>query len=122
MQYLLTTLETALVDLLSFDLLPKTPSSSIPIPPEDSIPIQEHFRDPTCKLRGEIAQLEEELLPEAIGLTDAFGFTDWELNRYTKVFLLSRIEVADSTGLSVPWAFKMGEFMKPFGRMHSRIL
>lgn len=28
-----------------------------------------------------IKQICAELLPEATGLTDAFGFTDWELDR-----------------------------------------
>ncbi|KAF8522758.1 acyl-CoA oxidase [Hysterangium stoloniferum] len=58
--YLLTTLEAALVDLLSLDLIPQ--------------------RDPVRGLRMEIANLEKEILPQAIGLTDAFGHTDWELD------------------------------------------
>jgi len=37
-------------------------------------------RDPTRGLRSAIAELEREILPQAIGLTDAFGFTDYELD------------------------------------------
>ena len=33
-------------------------------------------------LRLEVARLCKELLPEAIALSDAFGYTDWELDRY----------------------------------------
>jgi acyl-CoA oxidase len=73
-QYLLSTLETALVDLLSFDLIPRPALSS-----EDAAL---SGRDPTRSLRTAIDNLEQELLPEAIGLTDAFGFTDWEIDRY----------------------------------------
>jgi acyl-CoA oxidase len=73
-QYLLSTLETALVDLLSFDLIPRrTPNST---------KATLSGRDPTHSLRTAIANLEQEILPQAIGLTDAFGFTDWELDRY----------------------------------------
>ncbi|GJJ13069.1 hypothetical protein Clacol_007318 [Clathrus columnatus] len=81
--YLLTTLEAALVDLLSLDLLPskKTPSKlDSASSHKDSVSIQEEFRDRSHELRSTIALLEEELLPHAIGLSDAFGFTDWELN------------------------------------------
>lgn len=76
-QYLLTTLEAALVDLLSFDLIPR---------PRLNSPNAEG--DPTRSLRTAIANLELEILPEAIGLTDAFGFTDWELDRcFSRVYL-----------------------------------
>jgi len=37
--------------------------------------------DPTRALRMAIKRVCEVILPEAIGLTDAFGFTDWELDR-----------------------------------------
>ena len=64
-QHLLTTAEGGLVDILSFGLLgPSTPGS-----------------DPTRELRLAIKKHCEELLPEAIGLSDGFGFTDWELDR-----------------------------------------
>lgn len=61
------------MDLLSFDLIPR--------PATNSANAALSGRDPTRSLRTAIANLEQELLPEVIGLTDAFGFTDWELNR-----------------------------------------
>jgi acyl-CoA oxidase len=64
-QYLVTTVEAGLVDLLSFNVLHSSGGS----------------RDPTRSLRMTIQKLCTELLPEAIGLSDAFGFTDWELDR-----------------------------------------
>ena len=38
--------------------------------------------DPTRNLRMEIAEFCLVLLPNVIGLTDTYGFTDWELDRY----------------------------------------
>ncbi|KAJ7493615.1 peroxisomal oxidase [Mycena latifolia] len=67
--YLLTTVESALVDLLSFGLFRAAPTGNPP-----------RSRDPTRALRLAIAGLCAELLPEAIGLSDAFGFSDWELD------------------------------------------
>ncbi|KAF6750439.1 acyl-CoA oxidase [Ephemerocybe angulata] len=61
--YLLTTVETGLVDLLSFNVVRSTSGGDV-----------------TRTLRVAIRRLCEEILPEAIGLTDAFGFTDWELD------------------------------------------
>lgn len=58
-------LESGLADILAFDLLPRTPGE-----------------DPARDLRSTMAQLEKKVLPEAIGLTDAFGFTDYELDRF----------------------------------------
>jgi len=66
-KYLLTTVEAALVDLLSFKLFPLTCLTG-------SI-------DPTRSIRLSISELCRKLLPNAIGLSDAFGFTDWELDR-----------------------------------------
>ena len=75
----MTTVEGALVDLLSFGLMsPKTicgESSSSSI-------------DPTRAVRLAIQRLCQELIPETIGLTDAFGFTDWELDRLVIYSLL----------------------------------
>ncbi|KAF7307878.1 Acyl-coenzyme A oxidase [Mycena kentingensis (nom. inval.)] len=70
--YLLTTVEAGLVDLLSFGLFRATPTGNPP-----------RSRDPTRELRLAIAHLcgpSGPLFPELIGLTDAFGFTDWELD------------------------------------------
>lgn len=67
-QFLLTTVEGGLVDLLSFGVIQPLESGAV-------------ANDPTRAIRLTIKQLCEELLPEAIGLTDAFGFTDWELDR-----------------------------------------
>ncbi|KAJ7769564.1 peroxisomal oxidase [Mycena maculata] len=73
--YLLTTVESALVDLLSFGLFRATPTGAPP-----------RSRDPTRALRMAIASLCAELFPEAIGLTDAFGLSDWELDSALGVY------------------------------------
>ncbi|KAF8591665.1 acyl-CoA oxidase [Ramaria rubella] len=80
--YLLTTLETALVDLLSLDLIPR-PSPTLTVQQrsvDSDVGRNPSRRDPSHSLRMAIANLEQEILPQAIGLTDAFGFTDWELD------------------------------------------
>ena len=61
----MTTVEAGLVDVLSFGLL----GASGPA------------HDPTRGLRVAIKRTCEELLPEAIGLSDGFGFSDWDLDR-----------------------------------------
>jgi len=61
--YLLTSAETALVDLLSVGLIRHTGAG-----------------DPTQDLRLAVKALCLEVLPNAIGLTDAFGFSDWSLD------------------------------------------
>jgi len=66
------TIETSLADFVTFDLL-RVLSSEI-------------SSDAVSALRYAIAQICSELLPEAIGLTDAFGFSDWELNRFVYVY------------------------------------
>lgn len=68
-QYLLTTVEASLVDLLSFGLFRARSNT------------ESRSRDPARSLRMAIQKLCLELLPNAIGLSDAFGFTDWELDR-----------------------------------------
>ena len=68
----MTTVEGALVDLLSFGLM--RPKAKYGESPSSSI-------DPTRAVRLAIQRLCQELIPETIGLTDAFGFTDWDLNR-----------------------------------------
>ena len=60
-QYLLTSAEAALSDLLVHGLLCGTQD--------------------VAALRGTIATTCTSLVPHAIGLTDAFGFSDWELDR-----------------------------------------
>ncbi|KAH9929407.1 acyl-CoA oxidase [Fomitopsis serialis] len=66
---LLALAESGLVDILSFGLLP-----------------QKAGEDPSKVLRTAIDLLCIELLPEAIGLTDAFGFTDWQLDSALGVY------------------------------------
>ena len=66
LQYLLATVESALADLLSFGLK-LSPSTA---------------KDPTNPLRSALSRLCLRLVPESIALTDAFGYTDWELDRY----------------------------------------
>lgn len=60
--------------MLSFGLLPATLHNS---KSEEGHSV----RDPTRSLRIAIKSLCETLLPDAVGLSDAFGFTDWELDR-----------------------------------------
>lgn len=67
--FLLTSLESGIVDLLSFGALGTS-----------------NGRDVTRTLRLAIKDLSNKLLPEAIGLTDAFGFTDWELDSALGVY------------------------------------
>ncbi|KAJ6554277.1 acyl-CoA oxidase [Mycena capillaripes] len=83
--YLLTTVESSLVDLLSFGLFRAAPTGNPP-----------RSRDPTRALRLTIAALCGELVPEIIGLTDAFGFTDWELD--------SALGVYDGRAYEAMWA------------------
>ena len=68
-QHLLTTAESALADLLGFGLLTITAT-------KEGI-----TKDPGHSLRLAIDKTCQDILPNAIGLTDAFGFTDWELDR-----------------------------------------
>lgn len=67
--YLLTSAESALVDLLSVGLIRHTGAG-----------------DPTQDLRLAIKALCVEVLPNVIGLTDAFGFSDWSLDSALGVF------------------------------------
>ncbi|KAF5366862.1 hypothetical protein D9757_011921 [Collybiopsis confluens] len=73
--FLQTTVESALSDLLSFSLLRIQNPSRIGA-----------SRDPTRGLRMAIAKNCLALLPEAIGLTDAIGFSDWELDSALGVY------------------------------------
>ncbi|KAL0952548.1 hypothetical protein HGRIS_006806 [Hohenbuehelia grisea] len=83
MLYLLTSLESGLVDLLSFGIV----TSALQQP---------GTQDVTLGLRHAIKALCEVLLPNAIGLTDAFGFTDWELH--------SALGVSDGRVYEALWA------------------
>lgn len=66
-QYLLTTVEAGLVDLLSYKQFSASGNTSM---------------DVARGLRKAIVDVCNELLPNAISLSDAFGFTDWEIDRY----------------------------------------
>jgi hypothetical protein len=92
--------ETSLVDLLSLGLIGA---------------VSQDTNDSTNSLRVEIAELCLTLLPNVIGLSDAFGFTDWELDRYYPV---TSVYVGfDSTNClyQVPLEYMMGEYMNPYG-------
>ncbi|KAI0321360.1 peroxisomal oxidase [Amylostereum chailletii] len=71
---LLTAVEAALVDIFAFGLVPVPSSSSGPA------------TDPAHGLRAAISETLADLLPDAIGLSDAFGLTDWELNSALGVY------------------------------------
>ncbi|THH13177.1 hypothetical protein EW146_g7008 [Bondarzewia mesenterica] len=73
--YLLVTVETGLVDLLSFGLLPTR-----------SYEGTDNLKDPAHDLRAAIAGVCSQLLLEAIALSDAFGYTDWELDSALGVY------------------------------------
>ncbi|GAA5824781.1 hypothetical protein JCM5353_004441 [Sporobolomyces roseus] len=70
--FLLHTVEQALPSLLEFGVIapPASPSSFSRSSQPSSIDT----------LRLEIDQVSQQLLPELVGLTDAFGFSDWELD------------------------------------------
>ncbi|KAJ3996037.1 peroxisomal oxidase [Lentinula boryana] len=112
--YLQTTVESALADLLSFGLL------RIENPPRVGA-----SRDPTRGLRMAIAQNCLSLAPEAIGLTDALGFSDWELDSALGVYdgnvyqaLWDKAQTEPLNDKEVPDAY--GESIKPMlsrGRM-----
>ncbi|PPQ69969.1 hypothetical protein CVT24_003673 [Panaeolus cyanescens] len=67
--YLLTTVEGALTDLLSFGIIRST-----------------SIADPTRPVRLAVQEVCKDLLPEVIGLTDAFGFNDWDLDSALGVY------------------------------------
>ncbi|KAI0354185.1 acyl-CoA oxidase [Trametes cingulata] len=101
--HLLTTVESGLADILSFQLLPGSGAGRV---------------DPSRGLRMAIKQICVELLPEAIGLTDGFGFTDWELdsalgqydgNAYEELW--RRVQMEPLNKSEVPDGYE--EFIKP---------
>ncbi|KAF9529139.1 peroxisomal oxidase [Crepidotus variabilis] len=110
--YLLTTVDAALIDLLSLSLLPPlsarsglgagmgiknaTPfNSGSKASRSRSTNLSSSGGDPVKSLRLTIDALCRELAPEAVGLTDAFGFTDWELD--------SALGVADGKVYEALW-------------------
>ncbi|KAI0651075.1 acyl-CoA oxidase [Trametes meyenii] len=104
--HLLTAVERGLTDVLSFSLLLTSKNN----------PAERH--DPSRGLRMTIKQLCEELLPEVIGLTDGFGFTDWELdsvlgrydgNAYEELW--KRVQEEPLNASEVPQGYE--EFIKP---------
>ncbi|KAF5338285.1 hypothetical protein D9757_014912 [Collybiopsis confluens] len=102
--FLQTTVESALSDLLSFSLLRIQNPSRIGA-----------SRDPTRGLRMAIAKNCLALLPEAIGLTDALGFSDWELDSALGVYdgrvyqaLWDRAQLEPLNAKEVPDAYEVG--------------
>ncbi|KAF8994920.1 peroxisomal oxidase [Cyathus striatus] len=95
--YLLTTIEGGLVDLLSFGVLGASDSGS----------------DVTRSLRIAIQRLCTEILPDAVSLSDAFGFSDWELDSALGVYngkvyeaLWERAQAEPLNQSEVPVAYK----------------
>ncbi len=75
------------------------------IPP--MAPRESSSRDAVISLRQTISQICLELVPQAIGLTDAFGFSDWELDRsghlaYSYQLMASSIIICQCFGV-VQW-------------------
>jgi len=102
--YLLTTVEAALVDFFSFGLFRVIPAG-------DS-------GDFTRSLRMAISRLCVELLPNAVGLSDAFAFSDWELDSALGVYdgkvyeaLWNRAQAEPLNQTEVPEGY--AEFVKP---------
>ncbi|GAA6008466.1 hypothetical protein JCM11491_004489 [Sporobolomyces phaffii] len=77
--FLLHTVEQALPSLLEFGII-ATPASSSSLSPAGAGGASSSPRSPIDVLRLEIDQVAQSLLPELVGLTDSFGFSDWELN------------------------------------------
>lgn len=75
-KFLLHTVEQALPALLEFGII------APPNPRATSSPRRGDHGSPSSidVLRLEIDALAQQLLPELVGLTDSFGFSDWELN------------------------------------------
>ncbi|KAK0433149.1 peroxisomal oxidase [Armillaria borealis] len=92
MLYLLSTVEGSLTDFLTFDLIKGGQTKS---------------------LRRAISKFCQELLPNAIGLTDAFGFSDWELDSALGVYdgrvyeaLWARVQTEPLNRTEVPEAYE----------------
>ncbi|GAA5888817.1 hypothetical protein JCM5296_005002 [Sporobolomyces johnsonii] len=75
--FLLDTVERALPALLEFGILaPPSPRALL----DPSLPASRSSPSWIDILRREVDQLAQQLLPELVGLTDSFGFSDWELD------------------------------------------
>ncbi|KAI0673208.1 acyl-CoA oxidase [Trametes maxima] len=112
--HLLTAAERALTDILSFNLLPTQEKTSA------------GRYDPSRGLRMSIKQLCEDLLPEVIGLTDGFGFIDWELDSALGQYdgnvyeeLWKRVQGEPLNASEVPQGYE--EFIKPLLRRGQRL-
>ncbi|KAK0200677.1 peroxisomal oxidase [Desarmillaria ectypa] len=90
--YLLSTVEGSLTDFLTYDLIKGSQTKT---------------------LRKAIASFCQELLPNAIRLTDAFGFSDWELDSALGVYdgrvyeaLWARVQTEPLNQTEVPEAYE----------------
>lgn len=83
MQFLLHRVSHALPSLLEFGILAPSPPLSL----SSSTPFKQDA--PLEQLRLSLDSVARDLLPELVGLTDAFGFSDWELDTTVR-FSLSR--------------------------------
>ncbi|BGP34663.1 hypothetical protein JCM10296v2_006485 [Rhodotorula toruloides] len=72
--FLLHRVSHALPSLLEFGILAPSPPLSL----SSSTPLKQDA--PLEQLRLSLDSVARELLPELVGLTDAFGFSDWELD------------------------------------------
>ena len=115
-------MEGALVDLLSFGVICPTTTTTY----EEGSPPQ----DPTRVVRLAIQRTCQELLPDIVGLTDAFGFTDWELDRLVPPFSFFYTHYFETCNnptfyfiffiylFLVRWEFIMVKCMKLYGIVH----
>ena len=88
----MTTIESAVSDLLEFGIItPVSASASAAVV----------LSSPIELLRQQIDSLAQKLLPEAIGLTDAFGFTDWDLSSEVRCSLLANFKVKGLTSYAL---------------------
>lgn len=88
-QYILYTIEGALAQLLEFGILAPTPPS---------LTSKELAVGPIEALRAQVNDLARQLLPELVGLVDAFAFSDWDLNSEVRGREAKRAEVLHHQG------------------------
>ena len=67
LKFMLSTIESSMSDFLEFAIL--TPAHAL-------------------EVRRSLRNACIEILPEAVGLTDAFGYSDWELDRCVSSWLM----------------------------------